>query len=70
LLGHKEDAVAKKTAEELSGKLRRTVVVAAGIRRDALTGKDIKIVAELCSRLIERITAAIGRGDSGGQTHE
>jgi hypothetical protein len=62
LLGHKEDVVAKNMAEGLSAGLNRNVVVVAGIHWDKLAPDDIKILAELCRRLGDRITAEISQG--------
>ncbi len=65
VLGHKEDAVAKKAAEDLSSKLGRTVVMVAGLHWDALSADDISVVAGMCNRLIGRVAGAINSRNGG-----
>lgn len=59
LLGHKEDFIAKKMAEDLSKKLRRNVVVVAGMHWDDLREQDIHSVIRLCRKIEEEIAAAL-----------
>jgi hypothetical protein len=59
LLGHKEDSIAKKMAEDLSRKLRRNVVVVAGMHWDDLREQDIHSVIRLCRKIEEEIAAAL-----------
>jgi hypothetical protein len=61
LLGHKEDTVVKMVSEELSSKLNRTVVVAAGIHWDDLDRSGIAEILDNCQTLAERIANVVGR---------
>lgn len=54
-LGHKEDMVAKMLAEELTRKLGRNTVVAAGIHWDNLSENDIRAISGLCEIIMEKI---------------
>jgi hypothetical protein len=54
-VGHKEDIVAKMLAEELSRRLRRNTVVAAGIHWDNLSEDDIAAISALCQNILEKI---------------
>jgi len=54
--GHKEDAVVKAFSEELSGRLGRHVVVAAGIHWDCLEPGEISQITEACEALKKRIS--------------
>lgn len=54
-VGHKEDIVAKMLAEELSRRLRRNTVVAAGIHWDNLSEDDIAVISGLCQTILEKI---------------
>jgi hypothetical protein len=55
VLGHKEDTVAKKTAETLVTKLNKTVVVSCGIHLEEITSSEINIVIELLEEIIEEL---------------
>jgi gallate decarboxylase subunit D len=54
-VGHKEDSVAKWLAEELSRRLKRNTVVAAGIHWDNLSEDDISAITGLCRDILEKI---------------
>lgn len=54
-VGHKEDLVAKMLAEELSRRLERNTVVAAGIHWDNLSEDDVSSISRLCQVILEKI---------------
>jgi hypothetical protein len=54
-VGHKEDAIVKKTSEKLATELRRNVVVVAGIHWDGITAKEIKIIEDLTQKMSDQI---------------
>lgn len=54
-VGHKEDVVAKMLAEELSRRLERNTVVAAGIHWDNLSEEDIGAISGLSRVILEKI---------------
>jgi hypothetical protein len=54
-VGHKEDAIVKKTSEKLATELRRNVVVVAGIHWDGITAKEIKIIEYLIQKMSDQI---------------
>ena len=54
-LGHKEDTVVKKTSEILATRLRRNVVVTAGIHWDKITLNEIETIQNLTLRLSDLI---------------
>jgi len=54
-LSHKEDAVVKPMAKELAKRLKRKVVVVAGIHWDGLEMKDIEEIMAVCKMITERI---------------
>lgn len=53
--GHKEDTLVKKISERLAARLRRNVVVTAGIHWDNITLKEIKTIESLTGKLTDRI---------------
>jgi len=53
--GHKEDTLVKRISERLATRLKRNVVVTAGIHWDSITLKDIRIIETLTERLSDRI---------------
>ena len=53
--GHKEDILVKKISERLAAKVRRNVVVTAGIHWDSITLKEIKTIENLSGKLSDRI---------------
>ncbi len=63
--GHKEDTLVKKISERLAARLRRNVVVTAGIHWNSITPKEIKTIenltGKLSDRILERLLAA-GKG--------
>lgn len=60
-VGHKEDIVAKMLAEELSRRLGRNIVVAAGIHWDDLSEDDIGAISDLCQTILEKILDRMAR---------
>jgi hypothetical protein len=54
-LGHKEDWMVKKISEKLATRLRRNVVVTAGIHWDRITSNEIKTIQNLTQRLSDQI---------------
>ncbi len=54
-LGHKEDTLVKQISERLATRLRRNVVVTAGIHWDSITPKEIKTIETLTGKLSNRI---------------
>jgi len=54
-VGHKEDELAKATAEILAAVLNRSVVVTAGIHWDALSPEGIRAVVGNSQRLVDLI---------------
>lgn len=61
LLGHKEDGIAKATAEILAARLDTNVVVTAGAHWQDLTSDGIAAVLKNASRLVDKILAKLGR---------
>ncbi len=54
-VGHKEDRLVKKISERLATRLRKNVVVTAGIHWDSITPKEIKVIENLTDKLSDRI---------------
>jgi hypothetical protein len=54
-VGHKEDILVKKVSEKLATRLRRNVVVTAGIHWDGITSKEIKTVEILVRKMPDQI---------------
>jgi hypothetical protein len=61
LLGHKEDMVVKMVSERLSARLKRNVVVTAGIHWDNLDESAIAKIMDNCSWLTDRIGEVVER---------
>lgn len=55
LLGHKDDALAKPTAERLARELNEVVVAIAGIHVEAATEEEIRIVTDNSRNVIEHL---------------
>jgi gallate decarboxylase subunit D len=55
-LGHKEDMLVKKISEKLASRLKRNVVMTAGIHWDTITPQEIKTVGTLVDKLSDQIT--------------
>jgi hypothetical protein len=53
-LGHKEDVMVKKISEKLATRLRRNVVVTAGLHWDKINSNEIKTIQNLTQRLLDR----------------
>lgn len=54
-VGHKEDTLVKRISEKLAARLRRNVIVVAGIHWDRMTSKEIKVVENLTERMSDQI---------------
>jgi hypothetical protein len=54
-LGHKEGVLAKEMSEELARKLKRKVVVVAGMHWEGMEDEGMEAVIGVCERLKERI---------------
>jgi hypothetical protein len=54
-IGHKEDMIVKKMSEKLAARLRRNVVVTAGIHWDGITSREIKTIQNLTRKLSDQI---------------
>ena len=60
-VGHKEDLVVRDISESLSSRLKKNVVVTAGVHWDAMTLKGIETVQYLAQELTERIFLKLAR---------
>lgn len=58
-IGHKEDILVKTISERLAARLRRNVVVTAGIHWDGITSDEIKAVENLTQKLSDLILKKI-----------
>jgi gallate decarboxylase subunit D len=63
-LGHKEDAVAKTMSEEITRRVGRNTIVAAGIHWDALSDKDITSITAICRELTNKIVSRLAGSSS------
>lgn len=63
-LGHKEDIVAKAMSEEITRRVGRNTVVAAGIHWDALSDKDITTITTILRGLTDKIVARLSGSSS------
>lgn len=54
-IGHKEDTLVKTISERLAARLRRNVVVTAGIHWDGITSNEIKAIQNLTQKLSDQI---------------
>jgi gallate decarboxylase subunit D len=54
-VGHKEDTLVKRFSEDLAARLRRNVVVVAGIHWDRMTPGEIKAVQNLTKEMSGQI---------------
>jgi hypothetical protein len=59
LLGHKEDIIVKRISEKLASKLRRNVVVTAGLHWDNLTLKEIKQIENISLKISDEVLKRI-----------
>ncbi len=67
-LGHKEDTLVKEISERLAARLRKNVVVTAGLHWNTITPQEIKIIENLTERLSDRILKKLlpaGKGRKG-----
>jgi len=60
-VGHKEDTLVKKISEKLAARLRRNVVVTAGLHWDGVTSNEIKTIQNLTQKLSDRILKRLQR---------
>jgi len=58
-IGHKEDTLVKTISERLAARLRRNVVVTAGIHWDGITSDEIKAIQNLAQKLSDLISKKI-----------
>jgi gallate decarboxylase subunit D len=58
-VGHKEDILVKKFSEKLAARLRRNVVVTAGIHWDGITINEIRTIQNLAEKLSDRMLRKI-----------
>ncbi len=58
-IGHKEDTLVKTMSERLAARLRRNVVVTAGIHWDGITSNEIKAIQNLTQKLSDLILKKI-----------
>ena len=54
-IGHKEDTLVKTISERLAARLRRNVVVTAGIHWDGITFSEIQTIQHLTQKLSDQI---------------
>ncbi len=54
-VGHKEDTIVKKISETLSGRLRKNVVVTAGLHWDGMGFREIETIQRLAGNLAREI---------------
>jgi hypothetical protein len=54
-VGHKEDILVKKISEKLASRLRKNVVLTAGLHWESITPQEIKIIDNLTEKLSGRI---------------
>lgn len=54
-VGHKEDILVKKISEKLASRLRKNVVVTAGVHWDRITPEEIKTIQHLIQKLSDQI---------------
>ncbi len=59
-MGHKEDMLARNAAQEISARMKSTVVVTAGMHWTELTEKEITIVEEKMKDLIGMLCEQLG----------
>ena len=67
-LGHKEDSLVKQISERLATRLRKNVVVTAGLHWNSINPGEIKIIENLTERLSGRILKKLlpsGKGRKG-----
>ena len=60
-VGHKEDTLVKVISEKLAARLRRNVVVTAGLHWDGVTSNEIKTIQNLTKKLSDRIVKRLQR---------
>lgn len=60
LLGHKEDSMARLTAEKISSRLNVTVSVACGIHINSITETQLKDIKELVGEVTDELIWALG----------
>lgn len=66
--GHKEDSLVKKLSEKLAARLKKNVVVTAGIHWENITLREIKTIESVAEKLSDRILEKLlpaGKGKKG-----
>ena len=58
-VGHKEDTLVRKVSERLAARLKKNVVVVAGLHWDDLKAREIRKVEHLTQRLADGILEKI-----------
>jgi hypothetical protein len=65
-IGHKEDLLVKEVSEKLTSRLKRNVVVTAGLHWDGLTPAGVKavegLVRKISDQILRRIPSSSGTG--------
>lgn len=67
-LGHKEDTLVKEISETLAARLRKNVVVTAGLHWNSIKPQEIKFIENLTEELSDRILKKLlpaGKGKKG-----
>ncbi len=64
--GHKEDRLVKEVSEVIAARLRKNVVVTAGIHWDALKPRELVIVQDLARQLAYKICREKSTGRRAG----
>jgi hypothetical protein len=64
-LGHKEDSLVKQISERLATRLRKNVVVTAGLHWNSINPGEIKIIENLTEALSDRIFKKLLPGGKG-----
>jgi len=60
-VGHKEDDVAKRTAEAIAARFNTNAVVTVGIHWDHLSPDGVQIIQDRCQEITETLIQAIDR---------
>ena len=60
-VGHKEDTLVKVISEKLAARLRKNVVVTAGLHWDGISSNEIKTIQNLTQKLSDRIVKRLQR---------
>lgn len=66
--GHKEDLLVKKISEKLATRIRKNVVVVAGVHWDGITSKEIKMIENLIQKMTDQILKKFLSAPASGRT--